>query len=172
LHPHQHNRLCALRSKYQTMLQLRAAGRAPSAPRAQLSALANECPGALRELDQLPIHFVEERLAAIEQALAQTAPVERWMELQSGYHGFMRATLRIRRLSRGRPLAVLDAQRELAELPYEPAEDEPPAQRFSAMDLATIRRPPAGRLNPWVLEQVAHDHGVTPELVRKALFLR
>ena len=154
------------------MLLLRAQGRALIAPRAQLSALANEFPGALRELDQLPIDCIEQRLEAIERALARTSPVERWMELQSGYHGFMRATLRIRRLSRGRPLAVLDAQCELAELPYQPAEDEPPAQRFSAEDLATIRRPPAGRLNPWVLAQVAHDWGVTPELVRKALFLR
>jgi hypothetical protein len=172
--PRQHKLLSALRLKYQTIreLRLQADADATIAPRAELAALAHAFPGALRELDRLPMASLEARLCALDLALCDAAEPEPWMWLQSGYHGFMRAVLRIRRLSRGRPKLIVDAASELAALAYEPADDEPPAQRFGVAELSAIRRPPGGRLNPWVLAQVAHDHGVTPELVRAALFLQ
>lgn len=172
--PRQHRLLSALQQKYQTLLALRrdAELQASVAPRARLAALAAAFPGALRELDQLPMSCLEERLAALELALAGHGDPEAWMWLQAGYHGFMRAVLRIRRLSRDRPSQIENAASELAALAYEPADDEPPVRRFALADLIAIRSPPHGRLNPWVLEQVARDHGVTPELVQKALFLR
>jgi len=170
--PRQHRLLSALRHKYQTLVALRGAvsARAEIAPRDELAALATAFPGALRELDRLPMASLEARLRALELALAEHAEPEPWMWLQAGYHGFMRAVLRIRRLSRGRPALIVDVASELAALAYEPADDEPPAQRFGLADLIAIRRPPRGRLNPWVIEQVARDHGVTPEHVEIALF--
>ena len=167
----EHNALRALQSKYQTLRALRLEGGAEP-PRARLFALARAFPGALRELDQLPMELLETRFEAIERALGGEGPVEAWMRLQVGYHGFMRAVLRIRRLSRGRSLDFDDAARELAALPYEPAADEPPASRFGLLELRLIRRPPGGRLNPWVFAEVAKDCGTTPDTVLKALFLR
>jgi hypothetical protein len=168
--PRQHQLLTALRAKYLAIRELRAA--AAIAPRARLAELARAFPGALRELDQLPIDHVEARLRAIDDALAEGDEPELWMRLQVGYHGFMRAVLRIRRLSRGRPLEILDAGHELLLLRYVPAADEPPAERFDLEALRVIRRPPGGRLNPWVFNEVAREHGVSPDLVHKALFLR
>jgi hypothetical protein len=169
-----HKLLRALRTKYLTIqtLRLEAPFETASAARPKLAALAREFPGALRELDQLPMDRVEERLRAIERALDERAEPEPWMQLQAAYHGFMRAVLRIRRLSRGRSLEIIDAERELEALSYEPADDEPPACRFDRAALLVIRRPPGGRLNPWVLAEVARDCGVAPESVHKALFLR
>ena len=167
----EHKALRALHSKYQTLRALRLEVRAEP-PRAPLLALAREFPGALRELDQLPMELIDARLDAIERVLAGERPIEPWMRMQIGYHGFMRAVLRIRRLSRGRSVDFDDAARELAALPYEPALDEPPASRFGLVELRLIRRPPGGRLNPWVFREVAKDCGTTPEAVLKALFLR
>jgi hypothetical protein len=171
MEPPQHQQLIALRDKYQAMRSLRLDAHGDE-PRARLIALARDYPGALRELDQLPLPVLEERLSAIERVLAERAEPQTWMRLQIGYHGFMRAVLRIRRLSRGRSAPIEDAALELAALPYQPLPDEPPVARFSAEDLETIRRPPGGRLNPWVYAQVAQDCGTTPDLVLKALFLR
>jgi predicted nucleic acid-binding protein len=166
--------LCALRAKYRTMrtLRIQASTEPELDTRARLSLLAAEFPGALRELDQLPMEWIEGRLRAIEQTIEHDLEPERWMRLQVAYHGFMRAVLRIRRLSLGRPRSITDVAHELAALPYEPAADEPPVVRFAAKDLDAIRRPPGGRLNPWVFAQVAKDHGVTAEVVEKALFIR
>ncbi|HEX4354752.1 MAG TPA: hypothetical protein VHZ95_17600 [Polyangiales bacterium] len=172
--PRQHDRLRALRDKYLSMRALRIDGEHASliAPRARLAELARTFPGALRELDQLPMAEIDARLQAIESTLANGSEVAQWMQLQVSYHGFMRAVLRIRRSSRGRPLEIENAERELIALAYQPADDEPLAARFDLSALRTIRRPPAGRLNPWVLSEVAKEHGVAPELVHKALFLR
>jgi hypothetical protein len=165
--------LLGLRAKYRIIRELRDAAAAESvAPRAELAALARAFPGALRELDQLPMALVIARLAAIERVLADGSAPERWMLLQAGYHGFMRAVLRIRRLSRGRPFEIVDAEHELLALAYQPAADEPPIARFDLAALRVIRRPPGGRLNPWVFGEVARDHGVSPESVHEALFLR
>jgi hypothetical protein len=166
--------LAALASKYRTLHALRVQLQplATAALRVQLASLAAAFPGALRELDQLPLELIALRLAAIQRVLAQAAEPDTWMRLQIAYHGFMRAVLRIRRGLRARGATVIDARSELEALAYTPAEDEPPASRFDLLALQTIRKPPAGRLNPWVMAQVAKDCGVSVEAVHEALFLR
>jgi hypothetical protein len=93
------------------------------------------------------------------------------MVLQLGYHGFMRAVLRIRRLLLERERrAATTVGEELEPLAYVAAPDEPPLDRFDAQALAVIRRPPRGRLNPWVLEQVARDYAVAEACIEDALW--
>jgi hypothetical protein len=137
-----------------------------------MASLAQRFPGALRECDELPIEEIERRLAALERALAQRAPAPEWAVLQIGYHGFMRAVLRIKRLAGGR--GAEHAAAVLAELArsYEPAADEPPLASFDEAAIAVILDPPDGRLNPWVYARVAAQHGVPPDRVRSSLFLR
>ncbi|HTU62861.1 MAG TPA: hypothetical protein VMF89_30585, partial [Polyangiales bacterium] len=79
--------------------------------------------------------------------------------------GFMRAVLRIKR-------SMLEQERSAVPQPlaYTPALDEPPWERFDEQALAVIRRPPGGRLNPWVLTQVARDHAVTEACIENALW--
>lgn len=167
--------LRALRDKYRQIKRMReedAAGLAHD-PRREMAELASRYPGALRELDELTMAQIEQRLAALERCCASAhEPAPDWAALQIGYHGWMRAVLRIKRLARGRGCAEAAAVlRELAGS-YRPAPDEPPLERFDAAALCAVLEPPAGRLNPWVFDRVAAEHGVTPDRVRKALFSR
>jgi hypothetical protein len=160
----------ALRDKYQTLRRLREQTH-EVAPRAELAALAARFPGALRELDRLPLDVIEARWSAIDAVVRGVAEPEPWMRLQVAYHGFMRAVLRIRRLSsQAEARAGQDAITYLARVGYVPAVDEPPLERFDDEALAIIAKPPRGRINPWVIAQVARDHDVHDDVVVRALF--
>jgi hypothetical protein len=159
--------LSGLVDKYTRLLRLRSAADALP-PRAELRSLARQFPGALRELDRLPLPSIEARLRELEQVLAEGREPALWMRLQVSYHGFMRATLRIKRWSRAWPEELAAAQVALAAR-YVPAADEPAVGFFDSATLQLIRRPPAGRLNPFVLAAVARLHGTTSEIVGDAL---
>jgi hypothetical protein len=137
-------RIRALLGKYQAMRALRIAQHA-TAPRAELLALARAFPGALRELDQLPLEQIEARMQALEHVLATGRAPEAWMALQSAYHGFMRAALRIRGRLLAQPELVLEhAAACLVAIAYEPESGEPPAARFDAEALRMLAKPPGG----------------------------
>ena len=161
------DQLSRLADKYRRLLRLRSETVAEP-PRAELRSLAREFPGALRELDCLPLPILEARLDALEQVLTRGAEPEGWMRLQVSYHGFMRAILRIKRWSRDWPDEPEAALRALTAR-YVPATDEPTLEFFDTMSLGAIRKPPQGRLNPFVLAAVARLHGTTPEVVSNAI---
>lgn len=154
--------MCA---KYESLCDLRQRQESSVAPRAELAALAAAFPGALRELDCLPMEELEQRRSMLRAVLEGAAQVERWMLLQIAYHGCMRAVLRIRRLQleqeRSEQAQVID---------FEPLPDEPAIESFDAQDLAAIRKPPGGRLNPWVLARVARDHATNVASIEMALW--
>jgi hypothetical protein len=153
----------ALCSKYEKLCDLRQRQLSSVAPRAEMVALSAAFPGALRELDGLPWEELERRMLALRDVVEGRAQLEQWMQLQIAYHGFMRAVLRIRR-------QLLEIERSGSELQYAAAADEPARERFDAVALATIRKPPLGRLNPWVLDQVARDHAVSRTCIEDALW--
>jgi hypothetical protein len=164
--------LRALRDKYREIKRLRdehARGEAGD-PKPAMVALARRFPGALRELDELPMPMIAERLALLEAALEDGAPPPEWARLQIGYHGLMRAVLRIKRLLARRGAG--GPPRAGVARAYVPAPDEPPLSAFDAAALDAIARPVDGRLNPWVFERVAEACGVPADAVRRALFLR
>lgn len=66
--------------------------RAGSAPRSELRALAAEFPGALRELDNLPLDVIDARADALESG--RTEP---WMAPLARCHGLLRAALWLKR---------------------------------------------------------------------------
>jgi hypothetical protein len=159
--------LSGLVDKYTRLLHLRSAsGVLP--PRDELRSLARQFPGSLRELDRLELPTIEARLRELEQVLARGSEPALWMRLQVSYHGFLRATLRIKGWSRAWPEERAAALAELAAR-YVPADDEPALGFFDAETLGLIRNPPDGRLNPFVLNAVARLHGTTPEIVGNAL---
>ena len=161
--------LAALADKYRRMLRMRqedAAGEADD-PRSQMRELAERFPGALREIDELRLEVIEQRIEVLEAALRGDAELPEWAGWLCSYHGWMRAALRIKRLLAEHPA---DDPLELVGSLYQPAVDEPSRERLNADALAAIAQPPGGRLNPWVLDQVALDHGADPQLIRLTLF--
>lgn len=165
--PASHEPLSGLLDKYRRLLRLRTYP-AAMPPRDELRAISSAYPGALRELDRLPLGAIESRLSELERTLARGGPPELWMRLQISYHGYMRAALRIKRWSQRWPDDAVSAGLELARR-YVPAEDEPPLEHLDAATLRTICSPPQGRLNPVVLAAVARMHGVHPDQVQRAL---
>ncbi len=128
-----------------------------------LRAVANEFPGALRELDTLGAPELTRRADATESAAAG-GPLEPWMAWIWAYHRLMRATLALKRsLGRRRPLAAdldrLAAQAtELAGFPL----DGP--------FVHAVVRPPQRRLAVVVLERLAALYGIPATTIATALF--
>jgi len=151
----------ALARKYRSLHSLRVArqrdGAAPD--HARLRALATEFPGALRELDALPMEELLARASALE-AVGLGAAVEPWMTAMAGYHALMRAALGIRRAG-GDPAAVL-AEVEALRSATGITLDE--------LDLAAIARPPRGRLGVFVFGRLGATLGRQPDELWQAMF--
>lgn len=116
-------------------------------PRDAMRALAAEFPGALRELDELPMETVEARLAALREPEPPA-----WADAMSRYHGWMRLALAIKRAHR-RDSDPAEVLRWLAD--RDVRADEPTDISIEAV--RAILRPPTGRLSRWVLERIARD---------------
>jgi len=96
--------------------------------------LARAFPGALRELDRMPMSVIERRIAELGRARADGMVLD-WMVVQSHYHRLLRYALERKQLPRGSPpLAVSGVDEEF---------------------LACLERPPGGRLVPLVLSALA-----------------
>lgn len=146
--------LSALARKYRKLETLRLEHQRTGqvAEREALRALAAEFPGALRELDRLPLDEIERRAHALEAA-AQGALVEPWMQWLVAYHALLRAALFVKTES-AKGIAI----------------DEELVARASLharieIDIAFLRRfaqPSRGRPSRLVLDEVARrfDHPI------------
>jgi len=141
--------LAALLRKYRVLARWRRAkdregdqaGDVASPP--AMRALAEEFPGALRELDLLGLAELERRVACLEAAAGEDpaegngrgAPAgEPWIGWIAAYHALMRVALALRSAS--------------------PPAAAPPAIADETF-LRDVRRPPGGRLSAAVLEALA-----------------
>jgi hypothetical protein len=155
----------ALRAKYVEIRRLRT--ESDPSPQLAMRELAADFPGALRELDELPIQLIEERIVALEAALAG-GPLPDWARWAIAYHGLLRVVLRIRRRAgKDKDLAALT---EWLAHRYLPTADEPSLEELSAEVVAEILRPPDGRLNRWVFAYLAPSFGQTADELEKVIF--
>jgi hypothetical protein len=147
--------LIDLRSKYVEMRDLRSSPVAD--PRPRLAALASRFPGALREIDDLPLSEIDRRIDAL--SLAETKPNEA--------KDWMHAMVRFHALARG----VLFAKRSLAEEP-EGGAVWPDEARVWTDDLARVARPPRGRVMDLVYERLGGELGMPPHVAKELVFGR
>jgi hypothetical protein len=107
-----------LRAKYEEMLALRRTDDGSYDPRARMAALAARFPGALREIDTLPLHEIEHRIEALTQAERDPIHASKWMLAQSRFHALTRDALRARSLagSEGAQSPLAEAQSAEGEL--------------------------------------------------------
>lgn len=134
-----------------------------------MRALAERFPGALREIDELPLEAIAERIRVLEAALTGEEEAPPWACFFVDYHGWLRAALRIKRLCNG--AATLEEALSRVRARYRPEPDEPSLAAIGDEGVATIWSPPGGRLNPWVFARVAALHGVSADEVSAALFV-
>lgn len=158
--------LIALARKYRTLAELRRSRHLATAleARGPLSALAAEFPGALRELDALPLEQIEERLDALERAVSG-APRAAWMEWMAAYHQAMRAALYVKRRL-GRVHEVVPS--EALGLAVEAARDSGFVCDIEFVQ--AVARPPGGRLNTIVFARLERSFQLAPGELGRALF--
>lgn len=141
----------ALARKYRVMAELRRAG-APDAlaeDRARLRALANEFPGALRELDTLPTEEIERRATALE-----SGALEPWMVWLAEFHELMRVALEVKRTLPDVKAARATAVRAGLEAAFADA----------------VAAPPHGRIMVVVFDRLAQKHGAPAKQLWDTLF--
>lgn len=156
-----------LADKYRTLAMLRrerADGAAPP-PAATFKALAREFPGALQELDTLPLELVDERAAELAAAARGQRPVAPWMEWLFAWHALMRGALLVKAALRGARSVDPERAAELAAraaavagVPFPPAL------------VHGVARPPDGRIARLVFAHAAAGFGVTAEALSDGVF--
>lgn len=166
--------LRALRDKYEQMLCLRQLhARAKDEPdfvepdpRPAMAALARRYPGALREVDELPLDVIEARIAELDAAQRDPSRIASWMKAQAGFHRLARGALAVKRWLAGRtPTPEIDEAFANALLTMPERED---AMSW-ADDLAAVAKPPRGRVMDLVYARLAHELGVDVTAAREAV---
>lgn len=151
--------LYALARKYRMLLDLRRAHERTGqvADRSYLQALAIAFPGALRELDRLPLEEIEARAIALERAAESGAP-EPWMQWLVAYHALLRAALFIKARMRSAETAIADEQM---------ANDASIHARIEVDSefVQAIASPKAGRISHTVMDELAHRFQTRRELI-------
>ncbi len=159
----------SLRDKYVEMRRLRlddVAGAAAD-PKRAMARLAERFPGALREIDELPLDVIDARIDALTDVVERAVDPPRWAILFVAYHGWMRAALRIKRACLGVPsIAVLETVRAS----YVPSPDEPAHAELGELEIRAVLAPEGGRLNPWVFARIGAPHGLSGDEVAALLF--
>jgi len=158
--------LLALKRKYDAIATLRLARARGGAvaERGTLRALAEEFPGALRELDTLPPAEVARRRRALARA-ARGGAIDPWMEWMVAYHATMRAALVIKvKLGKARPVsdaitrAVIDAAARGTGV------------RADRSFVESVACPPRGRLNVVVFAHLGQRFALPADEIWQALF--
>jgi len=174
--------LARLAGKYETLATLRrerAAG-APLPGAATFKALAREFPGALQELDTLPLELIDARAAELHAAAlalgAATGPGEQaaadptevvapWMRWLFAWHALMRGALLVKAALRG--ARDVDDERA-AELAARAAATA--GVPFPVALVHGVARPPDGRIARLVLAHAAACFDTAPEVIADAVF--
>ena len=165
--------LRALRDKYEQMLRLRQLHARAKAepdfvepdPRPSMVALARRYPGALREVDELPLDVIEARIAELALAEHDAERIASWMMAQAEFHRLARGALAVKRWLAGRPpTAEIEAAfaAKLRAMPEGARED---AMEWEH-DLHAIAKPPRGRVMDLVYARLARTLGVDVSAAR------
>jgi hypothetical protein len=169
--------LRALRDKYEQMLRLRQLHARAKAepdfvepdPRPAMAALARLYPGALREIDELPIELITARIAELDVAERDPQRIVAWMNAQAAFHRLARGALAVKRWLAGRPPTGALEQAFAEKLRAMPEREREDLLEWKH-ELAAIAKPPRGRLMELVYVKLARELGVDRDAARAAVF--
>lgn len=140
-----------LRAKYEEMRALRMID-APHDPRERMAALAATFPGALREIDELPLDEIDRRIEAIGRAESDASAITQWMRAMTRFHALARGALYAKRSTATDPATW------------------PTEARVWERDLSRIENPPRGRIMDLVYERLALEFATTPQGAKDLIF--
>jgi len=169
--------LRALRDKYEQMLRLRQLhARAKTEPdfvepdpRPAMAALARLYPGALREIDELPVELITARIEELTVAEREPQRIAAWMSAQAAFHRLARGALAVKRWLAGRPPTKAVEGAFAVDLRAMPERKREELLEWEH-DLVAIAKPPRGRLMELVYEKLARELGVDIDAARAAVF--
>lgn len=161
--------ISALRDKYERIYELRVAhdraandaSFSEADPRKAMASLADEFPGALRELDRLPLAQIEARLASLASAEEDPSCVEGWMIAQHTFHTYARGALATKRWLATNAPDEMEFRKALPALRAEAA--------LFATTLEAVAFPERGRVMDLVYDRTAGDLGMTVRELRALL---
>ena len=162
----------ALRAKYVEMLEMRIAhdsGKEDTAlARGRMLALASRFPGALREIDDLELDLIRDRIVRLDAVVRDGASGDPWMEAVAVFHSVARGALTAKRWLGGRKRVDVALERAYAaDVPGLPFPDD---ARAWEGDLASVASPPRGRLMDLVFARVARTLHTTQREARILVF--
>lgn len=132
-------------------------------PRREMAALARAWPGALRELDELPMDEIDARIARLRAAALDPSLVSPWMIAQDAFHRHARGALAAKRwLGKRKRVTTEVAEQFRASAPRD--------ARPWADALDAVASPPRGRLMELVHARVADELGTTVAEARRLVF--
>ncbi len=168
--------LAALLAKYAEIERLRVAhlGASEPDPRRAMAALAARFPGALREIDDLPLEEIRSRLGALERARdlvvrgddARALP--QWMVAMSLFHALARGALAAKRWLAGRKHVDDDVRAAFARAAARMRITTDAAAW--APELAEVATPPRGRLMDLVFARLAARLAIDDAEARRLIF--
>ncbi len=162
--------IAALRAKYEEMLRLRLLHDAgdETDPRRAMARLAQEFPGALREIDELPIDEIRARIEKLSLVDEDESAIEPWMRAVSLFHALTRGALCAKSWLSGEkkvtPATRAAFLREVDSLCY--ANDA----RAWTHELSAIANPPRGRITDLVFARMALELGIDQARARFLVF--
>jgi hypothetical protein len=161
-----------LRAKYAEMLSMRlehAAGTEdPDAVRARMAELASRFPGALRELDDLPLDEIRARVHALDSAIDDGREAQPWMAAMVRFHALARGALCAKRWLAGRKRVDASVERAFSRAAATFA--FPDDARGWLPHLARIASPPRGRVTDAVFARLAEELGTSDRAARRLVF--
>jgi hypothetical protein len=134
--------------------------------RERMAELAAQFPGALREIDDLELGVIRDRIGRLDAALRGEAAIERWMEAVGLFHTLARGALQAKRWLAGRKTVDSATVREYENDIADVAIDAP----TWSSELALIAAPPRGRIMDLVFARIARTLGTTELEARHLVF--
>lgn len=158
--------------KYTEIRRLRIlALEAPHAdPREEMAALAAQFPGALREIDELPLEAIDARLASLSRAQADSAAIEPWMSAVMAFHDLTRGALAAKKWLAGRKNIGETDRAELEKVALSMPEGK--AMLVWLDDLPAIAQPPRGKLTDLVFRRLAGMLAISETEARALVFTK
>lgn len=166
----------ALREKYEAMLALRVAHERARTdpryvepdPREAMMALAARFPGALREIDELPLATIRARIDELLEVEREGARAASWMIAQARFHRLARGALATKRWLAKRKSATAALEAAFARAIAEGAVADDALLWAGALE--AIARPPRGRVTDVVFARLARDLAMDEVVVRDLVF--